>query len=156
MADTAFVTGAIGGVAGVGIGDEADFSVFENKSGLAEDLKFLASMPELCDVRFHRSKKTKLELPVKFYCPAGDFPRWRHPRAGVRGQGRSGGAQQVNRLLINRIHWWWLVAECSRRCSTPRRARSARRSRQQVPTSCACSSSAAASRCSTCKTPPKR
>ena len=33
-------------------GDDADLSVFENKSGLAEDLKFLASMPELCDVTF--------------------------------------------------------------------------------------------------------
>ncbi|CRL04074.1 CLUMA_CG017186, isoform A [Clunio marinus] len=32
--------------------DEPDFSIFENKSGLAEDLKFLASMPELCDVTF--------------------------------------------------------------------------------------------------------
>jgi hypothetical protein len=35
-----------------GLGDEADLSVFENKSGLAEDLKFLASMPELCDVGY--------------------------------------------------------------------------------------------------------
>jgi hypothetical protein len=32
--------------------DEPDLSIFENKSGLAEDLKFLASMPELCDVTF--------------------------------------------------------------------------------------------------------
>ncbi|CAL4132005.1 unnamed protein product [Meganyctiphanes norvegica] len=32
--------------------DEADFSTFENKTGLAEDMKFLASMPELCDVTF--------------------------------------------------------------------------------------------------------
>lgn len=31
---------------------EPDFSIFENKSGLAEDMKFLASMPELCDVTF--------------------------------------------------------------------------------------------------------
>jgi hypothetical protein len=31
--------------------DESE-SIFENKSGLAEDLKFLASMPELCDVTF--------------------------------------------------------------------------------------------------------
>lgn len=31
--------------------DESE-STFENKSGLAEDLKFLASMPELCDVTF--------------------------------------------------------------------------------------------------------
>lgn len=31
---------------------EPDFSIFENKTGLAEDLKFLASMPELCDVTF--------------------------------------------------------------------------------------------------------
>lgn len=29
-----------------------DESTFENKSGLADDLKFLASMPELCDVTF--------------------------------------------------------------------------------------------------------
>lgn len=27
-------------------------TLFENKSGLADDLKFLASMPELCDVTF--------------------------------------------------------------------------------------------------------
>jgi predicted RNase H-like HicB family nuclease len=26
--------------------------MFENKTGLAEDLKFLASIPELCDVTF--------------------------------------------------------------------------------------------------------
>lgn len=32
--------------------DEPDFSTFENKTGLAEDMKFLASMPELCDVTF--------------------------------------------------------------------------------------------------------
>lgn len=32
--------------------EEPDLSIFENKSGLAEDLKFLASMPELCDVTF--------------------------------------------------------------------------------------------------------
>lgn len=31
---------------------EPDFSIFENKTGLADDLKFLASMPELCDVTF--------------------------------------------------------------------------------------------------------
>ena len=29
-----------------------DTGIFENKSGLAEDMKFLASMPELCDVTF--------------------------------------------------------------------------------------------------------
>lgn len=29
-----------------------DTSTFENKSGLAEDMRFLASMPELCDVTF--------------------------------------------------------------------------------------------------------
>lgn len=32
--------------------DTEDYSIFENKSGLAEDMKFLASMPELCDVTF--------------------------------------------------------------------------------------------------------
>ena len=29
-----------------------DTNIFENKSGLAEDMRFLASMPELCDVTF--------------------------------------------------------------------------------------------------------
>ena len=32
--------------------DFDDSSIFENKSGLAEDMRFLASMPELCDVTF--------------------------------------------------------------------------------------------------------
>uniref|UniRef100_A0A1B0ADD3 BTB domain-containing protein n=1 Tax=Glossina pallidipes TaxID=7398 RepID=A0A1B0ADD3_GLOPL len=32
--------------------EEPDLSTFENKTGLAEDMKFLASMPELCDVTF--------------------------------------------------------------------------------------------------------
>ncbi|XP_020281591.1 serine-enriched protein isoform X2 [Pseudomyrmex gracilis] len=32
--------------------EEPDYSIFENKTGLAEDMKFLASMPELCDVTF--------------------------------------------------------------------------------------------------------
>ncbi|RWS31904.1 serine-enriched protein-like protein [Leptotrombidium deliense] len=31
---------------------ETDYSVYENKTGLAEDMKFLASMPELCDITF--------------------------------------------------------------------------------------------------------
>ncbi|XP_076240232.1 uncharacterized protein LOC143182839 isoform X2 [Calliopsis andreniformis] len=37
---------------GSGVADESDYSIFENKTGLAEDMKFLASMPELCDVTF--------------------------------------------------------------------------------------------------------
>lgn len=37
---------------GSGMTDEDDYSTFENKTGLAEDMKFLASMPELCDVTF--------------------------------------------------------------------------------------------------------
>ncbi|KAA0203871.1 hypothetical protein HAZT_HAZT005260 [Hyalella azteca] len=32
--------------------EEPDFTTFENRSGLTEDMKFLASMPELCDVTF--------------------------------------------------------------------------------------------------------
>lgn len=32
--------------------NNVDYSTFENKSGLADDMKFLASMPELCDVTF--------------------------------------------------------------------------------------------------------
>merc|ERR1719495_2331427 len=34
------------------IEDFDDTSVFENKAGLAEDMRFLASIPELCDVTF--------------------------------------------------------------------------------------------------------
>ncbi|XP_043222834.1 serine-enriched protein-like [Amphibalanus amphitrite] len=34
------------------LSEQPDFNIFENKTGLAEDLKFLASMPELCDVTF--------------------------------------------------------------------------------------------------------
>ena len=30
----------------------ADTSIFENKAGLSDDMRFLASMPELCDVTF--------------------------------------------------------------------------------------------------------
>lgn len=29
-----------------------DTSIFENKAGLSDDMRFLASMPELCDVTF--------------------------------------------------------------------------------------------------------
>ncbi|XP_023235690.1 serine-enriched protein-like [Centruroides sculpturatus] len=32
--------------------EDDDYTVFEDKPGLAEDMKFLASMPELCDVTF--------------------------------------------------------------------------------------------------------
>ncbi|KAG1684650.1 Serine-enriched protein [Nymphon striatum] len=32
--------------------EEPDYSLFENKHGLSDDMKFLASMPELCDVTF--------------------------------------------------------------------------------------------------------
>lgn len=35
------------GAIAVATSDEPDFSIFENKSGLAEDLKFLASIPEV-------------------------------------------------------------------------------------------------------------
>ncbi|XP_068980380.1 golgin subfamily A member 6-like protein 6 isoform X2 [Bombus flavifrons] len=34
------------------VADESDCFIYGNKSGLAEDMKFLASMPELCDVTF--------------------------------------------------------------------------------------------------------
>ncbi|CAG2108507.1 unnamed protein product, partial [Medioppia subpectinata] len=32
--------------------DFNDYSMYENRTGLAEDMKFLASMPELCDITF--------------------------------------------------------------------------------------------------------
>ena len=40
------------GLGMMGVADEPDYSTFENRTGLAEDMKFLASMPELCDVTF--------------------------------------------------------------------------------------------------------
>lgn len=44
---------AMGGPIGGGVEDITDdTSLFENKSGLAEDMRFLASMPEICDVTF--------------------------------------------------------------------------------------------------------
>ncbi|CAG0883359.1 unnamed protein product [Cyprideis torosa] len=36
----------------LGLQDNTDMGTFENKSGLADDMKFLACMPELCDVTF--------------------------------------------------------------------------------------------------------
>ena len=36
----------------LGMDDISDLGTFENKAGLAEDMKFLACMPELCDVTF--------------------------------------------------------------------------------------------------------
>lgn len=51
MTETLSAGGISAMIPGLGL-DDPDLSVFENKSGLAEDLKFLASMPELCDVSY--------------------------------------------------------------------------------------------------------
>ena len=48
----AAMAGPIGGCGGGFEGISDDTSLFENKSGLAEDMRFLASMPEICDVTF--------------------------------------------------------------------------------------------------------
>lgn len=53
--------------------DESE-STFENKSGLADDLKFLASMPELCDVTFLVGDTREPVCAVKVSQPT------RHPR----------------------------------------------------------------------------
>ena len=47
--------------------DEPDFSTFENKQGLAEDMKFLASMPELCDVTFLVGGKFSFSISWKIW-----------------------------------------------------------------------------------------
>lgn len=49
---------------------EPDLSTFENKSGLAEDMKFLASMPELCDVTFlvGETREPVCAVKVELYC----------------------------------------------------------------------------------------
>lgn len=46
------IPGMSEGATALTLSDEPDLNIFENKSGLAEDMKFLASMPELCDVTF--------------------------------------------------------------------------------------------------------
>lgn len=46
---------------------EVDWSTFENKTGLAEDMKFLASMPELCDVTFLVGETREPVCAVKVY-----------------------------------------------------------------------------------------
>lgn len=61
------------------VADEPDLSIFENKSGLAEDLKFLASMPELCDVTFlvgeTREPVCAVKVSsVKFSSVVNEFP----------------------------------------------------------------------------------
>jgi hypothetical protein len=50
--------------------DESE-SIFENKSGLAEDLKFLASMPELCDITFlvGETREPVCAVKVRRKCP---------------------------------------------------------------------------------------
>lgn len=52
--------------------DDEDFSIFENKTGLAEDLKFLASMPELCDVTFLVGETREPVCAVKVSTKTGD------------------------------------------------------------------------------------
>ena len=47
--------------------DPDDTSIFENKSGLADDMRFLASMPELCDVTFLVGDTLKPVCAVKVY-----------------------------------------------------------------------------------------
>nr|XP_027201572.1 serine-enriched protein-like [Dermatophagoides pteronyssinus] len=39
--------------------DTLDYSIYENRTGLAEDMKFLASMPELCDITFLVGEKSR-------------------------------------------------------------------------------------------------
>lgn len=60
--------------------DEPDLSIFENKSGLAEDLKFLASMPELCDVTFlvgeTREPVCAVKVQAAFSSQTSPVVRW--------------------------------------------------------------------------------
>jgi hypothetical protein len=65
--------------------DESE-STFENKSGLADDLKFLASMPELCDVTFLVGETREPVCAVKvmetlthFHCLFLIFPPFLSP-----------------------------------------------------------------------------
>ena len=73
------IPGVVGSGGGVGV-DDPDLSVFENKSGLAEDLKFLASMPELCDVTISHFlfQVNQLFFKCLSFIFAGNFSCRRH------------------------------------------------------------------------------
>jgi hypothetical protein len=43
-----------------------DYSMYENRTGLAEDMKFLASMPELCDITFLVGTDKYIQILTKF------------------------------------------------------------------------------------------
>jgi hypothetical protein len=58
--------------------DEPDFSIFENKTGLAEDLKFLASIPELCDVTFLVGETREPVCAVKVISKSSHLNYYKH------------------------------------------------------------------------------
>lgn len=118
---------------GSAVADESDYSTFENKTGLAEDMKFLASMPELCDVTFLVGDTREPVCAVKAVLAA---------RSRFACKIYSGTITwNDNRTLPPHI------VEFSTRCCIKRRARNARKNRHRGKIRSGSFSSAAPSRC---------
>lgn len=103
---------------------EPDYTTFENKTGLAEDMKFLASMPELCDVTFLVGDTREPVCAVKVcLCTLSESK-------GIRIKKQS--------LSDNYRQYWRLVHESSRRCCIKLHRRNARKTHHHEKISCAC------------------
>lgn len=120
---------------GSGVTDDSDYSTFENKTGLAEDMKFLASMPELCDVTFLVGDTREPVCAVKAVLAA----RSRFVGSTL----LIGNVEHDNRIFFFFSH----IAESSTKCYIKRRARSARKNHHREKIRSDFSSSAAPSRC---------
>ena len=81
----------------------ADTSIFENKAGLSDDMRFLASMPELCDVTFLVGETREPVCAVK--AVLGARSRWgklaRLSKLGVRNCTRSVFSQGVSKDAVH-------------------------------------------------------
>ncbi|GIX73569.1 serine-enriched protein [Caerostris extrusa] len=67
--------------------EEDDYSVFENKMGLAEDMKFLASMPELCATSPSSSGNQGNRSSTRF-CMDNSSSSSKHPQGSPREEAR--------------------------------------------------------------------
>uniref|UniRef100_T1JKK2 BTB domain-containing protein n=1 Tax=Strigamia maritima TaxID=126957 RepID=T1JKK2_STRMM len=100
--------------------EEPDYSVFENKSGLGDDMKFLASMPELCDITFlvgesrepvcavkailaARSREIKIILKCKNICRVFHkmfFGNPQQPTAFINIKKKDSGSKETGKLKM--------------------------------------------------------
>ena len=93
----------------------ADTSIFENKAGLSDDMRFLASMPELCDVTFLVGETREPVCAVKAVLGA----RSRFAATAWPGRGEP-----------HKHSFREILAGCFKRCCTPAPPASRRRRRR--------------------------